>query len=49
MIQFLMPFLSLCTKWNTLPILPLLVDVDVYLAEVVGVGLAEVVGEAEDV
>ena len=56
MIQCLMSFLSLCTKWNTLPILPVVVDVDVDLAEVVGaglaelvgVGLAEVVGVAED-
>ena len=31
-------------KWNTLPILPVVVDVDVDLAEVVGAGLAELVG-----
>ena len=44
MIQRLMSFLSLCTKWNTLPILPVVVDEDVDLAEVVGAGLAELVG-----
>ena len=48
MIQFLMSFLSLCTKWNTLPILPALVDVDVELAEVVGTSLAELRAQSSE-